>query len=504
MGFALTPVSVLAPTLIMTLAVADSVHLLLTLLQDLRAGRERTGAIVETLRVNARPVFLTSLTTGIGFLAMNSSDVPPIRDLGNITAIGVLAAFLLSVLFLPALLAVLPWRIRVVEQETDDPRMSAVGTAPWTGRLAELVIAHRRACGLGMTLLAIVLVAFVPRIRLDDQFVDYFDERIEFRTDTDFVLDNLTGVYQLEMSLSSGTPGGIAEPELLSTLDRFAAWWRARPDVVHVTTLSDTFQRLNMNLHGDDPAFYRLPESRELAAQYLLLYEMSLPYGLDLNDQIDIDKSSVRFTVTFDRITSTELRAAAAAGEAWLRENAPPSMHAVGASPAIMFAHVSENAISSMISGTAVGFVLITVCLVVALGSLRFGLLSLLPNLLPTFMAFGVWGLVVGQVGFGISVVLAMTLGIVVDDSVHFMTKYLRARRTLGLGPEDAVRYVFRRVGQALWVTTVALVGGFALLATSAFAQNADMGLLTAITIAFALLADFFLLPVLLLAVDRA
>jgi predicted RND superfamily exporter protein len=118
-------------------------------------------------------------------------------------------------------------------------------------------------------------------------------------------------------------------------------------------------------------------------------------------------------------------------------------------------------------------------------------------------MGFGLWGLLVGEVGLALSVVTGMTLGIVVDDTVHFLSKYLRARRERGMDSTEAVRYAFSTVGMALWVTSLVLIAGFMVLTQSAFKLNADMGLLTAITIGFALAADFLFLPPLLMKVDK-
>ncbi|WP_317623016.1 efflux RND transporter permease subunit [Thiohalobacter thiocyanaticus] len=186
----------------------------------------------------------------------------------------------------------------------------------------------------------------------------------------------------------------------------------------------------------------------------------------------------------------------------WLREHAPAQL-VEGASPALMFAHIGKRNIQSMLGGTTLALVLISMILVLALRSLRIGLISLIPNLVPAAMAFGLWGLLVGQVGLALSVVTGMTLGIVVDDTVHFLSKYLRARREQHLASEHAVRYAFHTVGTALWMTTLVLAAGFLVLAQSAFVINAGMGTLSAMTILLALLADFLLLPPLLIYADR-
>jgi len=493
MGVQLTPPSVSAPTIILTLAIADSVHVLVTMSQQMARGASKRDAILESMRINFHPIFLTSLTTAIGFLSLNFSDAPPFRDLGNITAFGVIAAWVYSVLFLPALMSVLPMRAR--------PRdLSAV---TYMERLANFVIAKRRALLWGVSAMVILLGIMIPRIELNDQFVNYFDPIIQFRADTDFAMENLSGIYQVQYSLPAGESGGISEPVYLQEMDAFANWLRARPEVVHVQTYTDIVRRLNKNMHGDDPAWYLLPDIRELAAQYLLLFEMSLPYGLDLNNQINIDKSSVRVIATLKNITTRESRVLKADSEVWLQKNMVSAAEIEGSGPFVMFAYISERNIKSMLVGTSLAFVLISLSLILALRHVRLGLLSLIPNLVPAVIVFGIWAIAVGELGLAASIVVATSLGIIVDDTVHFLSKYLRARREQGLNSEDAVRYAFATVGTALVVTSVILVAGFGVLAFSAFELNQSLGLLTAASIAAALFVDFTLLPALLVALSR-
>ena len=491
MGIELTSPVMSAPIIILTLAVADCVHILSSWIVELRAGKDKITAMKESLRVNFMPVFLTSVTTAIGFLSLNASDAPPFGDLGNVAAMGVMAAFVFSITLLPALVIVLPTKIKPKETQTS----KAMAT------LADWVIAKRKFLLIGMGSIAILLIALVPRNELNDVFVDYFDERIEFRTETDFIVKNLTGLYFVDYSIETENSGDISEPKALADIQKFTDWLGEQPEVMHVSTITDTFTRLNKNMHGDDQSFYKLPESRELAAQYLLLYEMSLPFGLDLNNQIDIDKKSTRITATLKTLSVKEMLAYEKKVDAWMVANIPEK-RTLGASPSVMFAYIGMQNIISMLGGTTAALILISLILVVALKSLRYGLLSLIPNLVPAGMAFGIWALISGEIGLSLSVVTAMSLGIVVDDTIHFMSKYLRAKREKGLNAEDAVRYAFSTVGIALWVTTVALVAGFLVLSTSAFALNADMGLLTAIVIALALIVDFLFLPPLLIYLD--
>lgn len=493
MGIKLTPPTAASPTMIMTLAVANCVHLLVTFLQRMREGEAKSDAMRESLRINLQPIFLTSVTTAIGFLSMNFSDAPPFRELGNIVAIGVVASFVYCIALLPALMLLLPVRF-----SASHSRSVAAMDA-----LAEFVVTRRRPLLWAMALLVGGLIVLVPRNQLNDEFVKYFDDSVQFRIATDFTTAKLTGIYNISYSLESGQSGGISEPEYLRKLEEFANWFRQQPEVLHVNSLSDTMKRLNRNLHADQPEWHRIPQRRELAAQYLLLYEMSLPYGLDLNNQINVDKSATKLDVTLKSVSSNGVIALEARAQQWLKENAPPSMQVNGASPAIMFSHIGARNIRSMLGGTTVALLLISFILVFALRSLRIGLISIIPNLVPAGMAFGLWGLLVGQVGLALSVVTGMTLGIVVDDTVHFLSKYLRARREKGLSPADAVRYAFHTVGTALWTTSAVLIAGFLVLTGSPFELNSGMGLLTAITIGLALVADFLLLPTLLMTLDK-
>jgi len=491
LGIELSSPVMSAPIIIMTLAVADCIHILSTWITEMRAGKDKKSAMRESLRVNFMPVFLTSVTTAIGFLSLNTSDAPPFRDLGNVAAIGVIAAFFFSIFLLPALATILP--VKVKQRETR--------TLKFMSTFADWVIRNQKALLISMSIIAIASVSLIPRNELNDVFVKYFDERIEFRTDTDFIVKNLTGVYFVDYSIDTKKSGDISTPETLAKIKKFTDWLRTQPEVIHVNTVTDTFTRLNKNMHGDDQSWYKLPDSRELAAQYLLLYEMSLPFGLDLNNQIDIDKRSTRISTTLKTLSTQEVLVFEKRVDQWMLDNIP-DLKTIGASPTIMFAHIGMKNIISMLSGTTIALILISLILFFALRSWRYGLLSFIPNLIPAGMAFGIWAIVDGEIGLALSVVTAMSLGIVVDDTIHFLSKYLRARREKGLNAEDAIRYAFSTVGIALWVTSVALVAGFLVLATSSFKLNSGMGLLTAIVIAIALIIDFLLLPPLLIKLD--
>lgn len=493
-GVKLTPISMSATTVILTLAVADSIHILISLRGLMREGLTKAEAIPEAVRLNFMPVTITSVTTIVGFLSLNFSDSPPFWHLGNITAVGIGAAWLFSITLLPALMSLLPVKVK----EAHEAEWSQIMMT----RLADFVIANYRKLLVGISVVVLAFITFIPTITFNDQWVEYFDERVEFRTDSDRALKHF-GLYPIEFSVPALDPGGISEPEYLDNLEKFAVFLRSQPEVIHVYSISDIMKRLNKNMHGDDQSFYRIPDNRELSAQYLLLYELSLPYGLDLNDRINVDKSATRVTAMLHKATTSETKTFLANSRQWMEDNWPDYMQAQPTSAQVMFTYITDRNVQNMITGTIAAIFAIALIMIVALRSFSLGMLSMIPNGLPLLMTFGAWALLIGEVGFSVATVASISLGIIVDDTVHFLSKYVRARNEKGLSAEDSIRYAYRNVGMAIVVNTIILIVGFLVLTTSAFKMNVDMGLMTIMSILFALLLDFLFLPALLLVIGK-
>ncbi len=496
LGHTLTPVAGFVPSIVMTIAVADSVHILVSYLFERRQGQNKKAALVESMRINAMPVFITSLTTIIGVLMLNFSDSPPYRDLGNMVALGVAFAYVYSMLVLPAALMLLPDKKSYLEKQTARNWINIDAFANW-------VVKHRRGLLIGMSLAVITLAAFIPQNRLTERWHEYYDHSFETRRAIDALDENLSGVHAIRYSLDSGRKDGINDPAYLQSIDKFASWYRAQPGVAYVSVVSDTIKRLNKNMHNDDNDFYRLPSQPDLTAQYLLMYELSLPLGLGLNDTLTFDRAASQMVVILHRTHSASLLKTDQRAREWAAKHIPEIRVSEGTGMDMIFAHINARNIQSLLQGTAIALVLISFLMILVLRSVRLGLISMLPNLAPAGLAYGVWALIKGEIDLSASVVICMSLGIVVDDTVHFMTKYLRARREKHLTAIEGIRYAFHTVGVALTITTVVLVAGFLILTLSHFSPTKTTGLLLAITLAFALLVDFLLLPPLLAAWDK-
>ena len=494
MGWKLTPFTASVPMMILVLAVADSVHIVSAFVQNIKQGISKHQAIEKALSLNLKPIGITSITTAIGFLTLNFSDSESIGALGSQVAFGVICAFILSVSFLPATLRLLPVKVR--SKAFQSTSSTAIKTASAVVRFHRSILLISIVAGGGLSY-------FISQNIFNDTLPEYFAESLPWRQANDFSEAQFGGAYTFSYSLSSKMADGVSQPEFLANIQTFVTWLRAKPEVAHVNSITDTFKRLNRSLHGDDPTYYALPQNKQLAAQYLLLYEMSLPYGLDLNNQINIDKSATKVIVTFRSLSTKRTLQLEREIDLWLANNMP-HIQAQGAGVQLMFAHLLDKDTKGLIWGAVIGLLMISLLLIMAFKSIKMGLISILPNIVPVAVAFGLWGLLVGQVGMGMAMVSGITIGIVVDDTVHFLYKYLDAKHQQGLSTQEAIQYAYQHAGVAILLTTLVLVAGFLSMALlSEFRVNSDMGKMACIVMIAALIIDLFTLPAILAWLDN-
>ncbi|MEE9254859.1 MAG: MMPL family transporter [Pseudomonadales bacterium] len=476
----LTSVTVTAPIIITTVGIAACIHVLMTYMR-LRTRMPRPEALEGSLSENWRPVWLTTVTTVVGFLAMNSSEVPPFRELGNIVALGVLICGALAVWLLPALVTVLP---------------DSAGRRPWI-RLEFIAgfLERRRSAIIVVGVLVAALAPFgVLRNEINDAFVDYFDPSLPFRQAADLSGDHLGGLYQIEYQLTSLAPGGVHDPAYVREVDALANWLRGHEDVRYVASWSDILRRVHRTLSPDEGE--ALPQSAELAAQYLLLLELSLPMGLDVTNFVDLDRSSSRMVVALGNQNSRRMLELEEEFSSWIDSRFEYISEQHGGIN-LMFSHVGVHNVQSMLRGTVLAVIFMGLVLGLTLRSVRLGVVSLLTNLVPIAGAFAIWGFAVGEVGLSLTAAVPMTLGIVVDDTVHFLCRH-QAGRAEGMAVLDAAEGALLSVGPALTATTLVLCLGFLVLASSSFTPNAHMGQITALTLVLALVFDLLVLPALL------
>lgn len=486
-GIKVSPILANTPAIIIILAMADCIHVMVNYSQGLGAGLNKKQALQKSIEINFIPVVFTSITTAISFLALNFSESPPFAHMGTAAAVGILFAMVASLTFLPAVIYYLP------------SKASGVTKMPRMGGLIRFYQPHGNKIIAGFAIIVVGLASMIPMNTLDDNFVEFFDERLEVRRNMDFMIERISGSVVVNVSLPAKENGGIYDPEYLALLEDFDKTLHEIPQLRFAASLLEVMKSLNKNMHQDDPEWYRIPESREMASQYMLMYEMSLPFGQDLSNLINFDRSESRVIAVFDELTDKQLIDLETKLEAWLNQYEFDTQGATIGSANLAFAHMQYTNVHNLSKGFGVALLFISFLLIFMFRSFPLGITSMIPNLFPAAMAFGIWALISGKIGFGMSVGITITLGIVVDDTIHFLAKYKHARDDLGLSNYDSVVYAMDTVGVAMLLTTAMMSIAFTALLFSDFIPNQDLGLITIVTIVCALLVDLVLLPIILL-----
>ena len=487
-GINLTAISVAAPTVLMTISVAQAMHIVFAVQKAQKPGMTRearrqsvAGAMLHTFK----PLLLVSASTLIGFSTIMLSEVPPLRDMGFILTVGTLALLVLSITFLPAFLSFF---------DMSNPRLIHRANRQMI-RLADFISARTQTLALGIGVVSVALIAALPLNRINDNFIEYFSAGHPVRSDAMHINATLTGVHYAYLQ-ADAVSGSVFDPAYLAEIDRFAAWLETQPEVHHVSSYADNQKRLNQALAGDAPEAYALPSGNADAAQLHLLYELSLPFGMSTENLVSFDRSATKITVVLDNISSDQLLALEDRIATWTGANADHVAFGQLTGPMSMFAHIGQRNARGLLVSTFVALTLVSLLLIVAVRSVTLGLISIVPNLLPAALAFGIWGLIDGQIGLAVSIVTVMTFGIVVDDTIFLMS---RIRQHLRPGDfAGTLRRALRDTGRPVINTTIILVAGFALLALSSFRLNQGLGILTVLVMGIALIADLFLLPGLL------
>jgi len=474
LGMELSPLSGFIPTAIITIAVADSVHLLIGYQQELFAGRDKLDSIRTSIHLNLKPVFFTSLTSIIGMLSLNFSDSPPYRELGNMIATGIFFAYCMSMLLWPAFMAWLPTPTRRADGLTG--RLMA--------SLGEFVVRRYRLIITIAFAVTIMLATQIGKNVLTERWYEYLDRSHQSRIVIDEMSDRFGGIHHVFYSLESGRPFGIHKPAYIDDVDAFAEWYRQQPGVNYVVSVVDYLD-------------YR-EKLRKLPSAVVKVSGQG-ESGRILSD----DFSATRFEVVFEKSDSARLLLVDEPAQAWIGQRQPvfETRGAIGID--LIFAKINDLNIRSILKGAAIALLLVSLMLILLLKSWPLGLLSLIPNLIPISMAYGLWGLLVGEISLAVSVVMCISLGLVVDDSVHFLCKYSHWKKSMNASTEAAIRYSFRTVGVAMVITSLVLVMGFASTTMSQMLPTRETAILLTMTIFFALLGDLLILAPLLLLLDR-
>lgn len=481
------------PILIITLALADCIHLFSIYFQNRVKGISSKESMEKSLEMNIQPLFLTTISTCIGFLCLNFIEVAPLRDFGNAVAIGIGFAFIFTIFFIAPIVSF--FEVKTASKVTKQTRFST--------SIGSFILKNGNKLIFSITSISFLILLCIPMNELDENPTQMYAEGFtSFSSDTLWLDEKLSVTFPVNF-LATNEEGQVSDPDFLKILDKFSVWLEEREQVNHVTSLANNMKNLNKSMHGDDPEWKKIPENADLSAQYLFFYEMSLPMGLDLNSSISQDRKSTKISATLKDMSANEFKEFNNEVLGYLQQNNLENMISEPSSFRVIFTYMVEAIVNSLLYGLFIGILLITLIIGLFFRSYLLPALSIFPNILPIGMGFGLWGLFVGDVGFMVAVGMGSTLGVIVDFTVHFLSKYELARKEFKKSVEESVIYSFETVGFALIIMTVVLALGFSVLNLVTFIPIQDFAKFSVICFIGGLIINFLFLPNLLMKFDK-
>ncbi|MEE8312185.1 MAG: MMPL family transporter [Candidatus Binatia bacterium] len=490
-GVRINVITTMLPQLLLAVGIADSMHVLVDYQNRCRQGAGRMEALRAVYSELTVPLFLTTLTTSIGMLSLGISRVQGIREFGIFAAIGVWGAFVLSVTFVPVVLSYLP----PLEKQlpTNAVRLLSDRTLQ---ALHRFTVARGRAIVAVSALLLAFGFAGATQVKLESSFLEIFKDDAKITTDTRRIEKALAGTVTMDVMIDTGTEGGVKEPELLAELERMQNWFESQELVSSSQSITGQFKDMRRAFFGNDQDEYKLPESREEAAQYLLLYEMDAPDG-DIKEITTFDYSETRVSVRLALTTSNAATELLERTREYVATELPESLDVEIAGFAMLYANMEEYIRQSLVRSFAIALTAIFAVFCLLFGSIRLGAISMIPNFTPIVICLGFMGFAGINLDSMTAMVASVAIGLAVDDSIHFISR-VRLRLAEGRDMTSALGEATVDVGRALVFTSITLCAGFGAMMAGSFVGMVYFGLLSMITIIFALAADLLLLPVVL------
>lgn len=489
LGYKMNNFTANIPVFVVAIGIADAMHLFWIYLLGRKKGMDNHAAIHYSVEKNFLPILLTSLTTAVGFASLSISNVIPIKTLGIATANAALLAFVLTILFVPAMLAIVNPKVKA--KELDETKEES----PLAHRYAKFVMAHDGKILLLSSLLFLAIGLGIAKVEVDSNTARYFRDDVDFRKTIEFMQKNLSGPMAYEIVVDSGEKDGIKSPQFMQAVELFGEAFKARyPDVRHIASLVDVVKTFNDVLNGSKS----VPDDQNLIAQYLLLYSLSLPQGMEINDRMDVHERYLRVTALVNIVdTSLDLEMMQWAESWWSQTQYKAELNGQTA----MFAHMQHDVTDTLIQSILLAIGSVSIMMMLIFRNFRMIPLFVVPNVLPIVLVVGAMGWLGMTIDMGVAISGAIIIGVAVDDTIHFLVKYREARRR-GDDIEAALAYVMRYAGSAIIFTTLILSAAFLIFVFSQFLPNVHFGIVTAIALIIAVLVDLLMLPAVLSKFD--
>lgn len=486
------------PTLLIVVAIADSVHLMSGFYQEYeKNGGDKKAAIAHSMGRNGLAILMTSVTTSVGFASFLLADMAPVAHLGVVAPIGIGLAFIYTVLLLPALIAIFPLRkpnnIQVTTGFSDR-------ILDW---IADVSCTRYKTILFASFVLLLIGISGASQLRLSHNALKWFPQDSQVRVDTTMIDAALGGSIPIEITIDTGKKQGLYNPDLLRRLAISAEVVKSlgsdNVGIANIISLHTILKEVNKALHANNDAEYTIPDSRELIAQELLLFEISA--ADDLYKLVDDNYSKVRFTIMIPFTDAIQIRPVLNNIKAHFVSSYPDATISItGIAP--MLVETMYDILTSMLKSYGLALIAITFLMIALIGKIKLGIISMAPNLLPIILVMGLMGWLSLPFDFSNMLVGSIAIGLVVDDTIHFLHNLRRHFDQTG-NITVAIKDTLHTTGRAIFITSMVLASGMTVAMTADLSSTANFGLITATVIILALLADFFLVPALMFALYK-
>lgn len=493
-GIKFNNLTAIVPNILIAVSIADAVHILVTYFQFRGFGMERYDAAHATMVKNLLPTFLTSASTAIGFFSFAMGDIMPIVYMGILAGIGTMVAWVVTIFIVTPILPYVPGSLKVSDRDHDhrDAHPLMVRYTTWLSN-------NSRSMIVAFILITIASAYIASRNEVNSDPLKYFAKDVHTRIANEFAEEHIGGMQAIEIVLDSGVEDGIKNPEFLARAEQFDNWLKTLPHITKTVSIIDIIKESNRSLNDDDEAAYIIPPDQGMIAEELFLYTMSLPQGMDLNNRMTLDNRKMRLSAMSNEHQSRTMLIEIAKIEAKGKELGL-NAQVTGKMP--LYQEMNPYVVSGFTKSIIMALLLVSLLMFWACRDWKLGLISMIPNVVPLVIGGAIMYGLGKPLDIGTVLVTSTCLGIAVDDTIHFLANYTRWRR-LGIDTTTAVAHVLTHTGPALVITTLVLVAGFGTFAFSEFVPNINFGILTAIVLTTALIADLTLLPAILLLVYR-
>jgi predicted RND superfamily exporter protein len=493
LGIQITNLTSVLPQILIAIGIADAVHILVTFYRAMLHGKVRKDAAYYSLTKNFLPTLLTSLTTAVGFFSFATADLKPMSGLGILAGSGALLAWLVTYLVLGSLMFLLPIKAKVrPEASIDRQRKLVVNfTSKLHGFRVPIVVGYT-------VLVALCIYAGTKNTVNSDPF-KYFTPEFPIRIANEFVEANVGGARGIDLVVDAGKEEGIKDPEFLAKVEKFQSWIDDQPRVTRSVSVVDILKHMNRALHGGKQEEFKLPTERDKISQELFLYTMSLPQGMDINDRVTLKNDALRITVLWTLQTSNEVVKAI---DTISKQGEVMGLNVKATGKNMLYQSMNGYVVKSFLVSITAAVIIISMLLVMFLGSFKIGMLAMIPNAIPLLIGGAILWLLGQPLDIGTVLVASVCLGIAVDDTIHVLANYNRYR-SHGMGPRESIEEVLHHTAPALITTSLILVMAFGTFAFATFVPNLYFGVLTALILAVALITDLTFLPALLMVRDE-